>query len=268
MIKRTLFLIALATTVALVGSAAADPLPREMLGKWCAATGTPDNSRFERPKKGKCPTEDSNLTLLRDSIEYWEEGCTFTSITPRVQTTYFYNNRGKQETQYYKVFEVKAKCGGEGDSWNSTLFLSILGDGGLEHQSFVDNELPSDLFIDDTASTGGEGDSHPYHPNPAKSFCSETYNGRTTYFATDECDIGKNVRLDLGKDRYTIAYGNEGRGFCRYSSIRTVWDPQQVPATKTQGGPVHYITATCPKGTMNLRLENSKGSWYLEEVKR
>jgi hypothetical protein len=34
---------------------------------------------------------------------------------------------------------------GEGETWNSTLFFNPLGHGGLEHQGFEDNELPSEL---------------------------------------------------------------------------------------------------------------------------
>ena len=259
-------LIALATTVALVGPAAsADTLPREMLGMWCPTEIT-TGTFFER-SKSKCKSEDSFLALNRDSIEYWEEGCTFTSITPRVATGWFYNRRGRLETEYYKAFEIKAKCSGLAENWNSTIFLSYYPGGNLEHQSFVDNELPGYLFIEETtASTEGDV-RRDYNSDPTKSFCGTTYNKKTYYSESQECDIDKDIALNLGKDRYTISYGGEIRGFCRYSSIRTVWDPKIPTATKSAGGPVTYISATCPKGNTNLMLYRSKGMWHIEEVK-
>src|SRR5262249_35347721 len=97
--------------------------------------------------------------------------CTFTSITPRTATGWSYNSRGRLETKYYRVFEVKAKCGGEGETWSETMFLSYF-DGTLEHQSFSDNELPGDLFEgSDTADSTS---------TPVKTFWSEKYGKRTT----------------------------------------------------------------------------------------
>jgi hypothetical protein len=255
-------LIALATTVVLVGpftgnAIAADTLPKEMLGRWCPSTEGSFNVYNGLFKRGNCQDTDSSILVKQNLIEYWESGCTFNSITPRTATGWSYNSRGRLETKYYRVFEVKAKCGGEGETWSETIFLSYYG-GTLEHQSFSDNELPGDLFEgSDTADTTS---------TPVKTFCSEKYAKHTTYYADETCE-SDSVALRLEKDRYTISYGGEGRGFCRYSSIRTVWDPNLGVATKSAGGPVTYITAACRKGNMNLRLFNSKGSWYLEEVK-
>jgi len=254
-------LTAAATTVALVGpftgnAAAADTLPREMLGRWCPSTEGSFNVYNGLFKRGNCKDTDSSILVKQNFIEYWESGCTFTSITPRTATGWSYNSRGRLETKYYRVFEVKAKCGGEGETWNETMFLSYYG-GTLEHQSFSDNELPGDLFEgSDTADSTS---------TPVKTFCSEKYAKHTTYYVGESCD-GDSVALYFEKDRYRISYGGEGRGFCRFASIKTVWDPNLGVATKSAGGPVTYITASCPKGTMNLKLFNSKGSWYLEEV--
>src|SRR5262249_41177275 len=125
----------------------------------------------------------------------------------------------------------------------------------LEHQSFSDNELPGDLFDTDTGSTETT-------LNPTKTFCSEKNGNRTTYYAEESCEDGS-VALYLENHRYRISYGGEGRGFCRYTSIKTVWDPNLGVATKSAGGPVTYIVAACPKGNTNLKLYNSKGSWYM-----
>jgi hypothetical protein len=255
---RKLLLLATATLALVPGAQAhADALPIEMLGKWCATTESFSNALFERSKN--CKHEDYSLTIKRNSIEYWESGCTFSSIAPRVQTTWSYNNRGRLETKYYRVFEVKAKCGGEGENWNETMFLSYYPEGGtLKHQSFTDNELPGDLF--DTETESAETTS-----TPTKTFCSESYNKHTTYYESKDCE-SNSVALYFGKDRYTISYSGEGRGFCRFATIKTVWDPNLGVATKTAGGPATYITASCPKGMMTLKLYNSKGSWYLEEA--
>src|SRR5207237_4518396 len=127
-------------------------------------------------------------------------------------TGWSYNSRGRLETKHYRVFEVKAKCGGEGETWNDTMFLSYYGDGTLGHRSFSDNELPDDLF--DTADSTS---------TPAKTFCGEKNAKHTTYYAGETCE-SNDVALRLEKDRYTISYGGEGKGFCRFASIKTTWD--------------------------------------------
>jgi hypothetical protein len=242
----------LAALTATSAQAVPNTLPKEMLGRWCPSY--PES--FKSFKRGNCKGQDNSILVKPNLMKYWEDGCTFNSITPRTATGWSYNSRGKLEAKYYRVFEVKAKCAGEGENWNATIFLSYYGEGNLNHESFTDNELPSDLFNTESAETT---------PNPTKKFCSEKNGDRTTYYE-GEC-VDSRVTLYFEKDRYTISYGGEGKGFCRFASIRTVWDSNISVATKSAGGPVTYIAAACPKGNMNLKLFNSKGSWYLEEVK-
>ena len=54
-------------------------------------------------------------------------------------------------------------------------------------------------------------------------------------------------------------------GFCRFTSVKTEWDPNVVSATKTIGVPVTYINAQCPKGPKLLATFVSKGTTYVIE---
>jgi hypothetical protein len=73
------------------------------------------NNTYER---GSCKDNDSTMKVRQNSVEYWESG--FTSVNTRIQTWYEHTNRGLKETRH-KVFEVEAKCSGEGSNWNATL---------------------------------------------------------------------------------------------------------------------------------------------------
>jgi hypothetical protein len=238
---RKLLLATATAFIAATGSARADALPKEVLGSWCFS-GEQSSSLF---KRGKCSSEDSDgiMRVRPNSVEYWESSCTFTSIASRIQTLYSYNNSGRLLPTMSKVYEVKARCVGEGEHWNSTLFFDPLADGSLHHEAFVDNELPTE-FQDKTVC---KFDSKKYIES--ESGCED-----------------KNIGLRFEKDRYTItaAYG-EGIGFCRLTSVQTVWDSTIPVATKLRGGPVTYISAQCPRGQKLLAMYVFKGTIYVDD---
>jgi hypothetical protein len=83
--------------------------------------------------------------------------------------------------------------------------------------------------------------------------------------STDKCESG--VKLAFEKDRYTITRDGEIRGFCRFTSINTVWDPDLSVATKSAGGPVTYIKSACPLGNTTIKVWMSKDSMFMEDAK-
>jgi hypothetical protein len=212
-------------------AARADALPKEVLGSWCPDT---DDGSHTSYKRGKCEDSDSRMTVKPNSVTYWESGCTFSSITTRTQTLFDATYRRPTVS---KVFEVKARCSGEGETWNSTLFFNPLGHGALEHQGFGDNELPSEL--------------------QDKTLCKLD---AKTYFEGDSCE---GIALRFERDRYTITSGGENIGFCRFTSIKTVWDQNLGVATKLTGGPVTYIAAQCAHTQKLLAMFVSKGTTYV-----
>jgi len=117
-------------------AARADALPKEVLRSWCPDT---DDGSHTSYKSGKCEDSDSKMTVKPNSVTYWESGCTFSSITTRTQTLFDATYRRPTVS---KVFEVKARCSGEGVTWNSTLFFNPLGHGALEHQGWRYHEHP------------------------------------------------------------------------------------------------------------------------------
>jgi hypothetical protein len=234
MTMRKLFLAA-AALAALSGTAnAADTLPKEVFGKWCSV-GNEYSAVFER-----CKGRDVTAEVKQGSVELFEEDtCKFTSITTRTSMGGGYENDGVLRWKSYKVYKAKAKCSGEGSVWGETMFFSYY-PGSLTIERFTDNELP--LEKDDD-----------------KVFCKDKVDGKR-YWNSGECD-GISLRFD--RDRYTITKGGEEIGFCRLTSVKTVWDSKAVPATKSLGAPVQHITAQCANVTKTLVLFNTKGSWYL-----
>ena len=227
----------------------ADTLPREVLGKWCVNPEYgQDSATYER-----CKNKDSDIALevKQNSAEFYEEdGCRFTSVATRTEMGGGYEN-GVLRWKSYKVYEVKAKCSGDGSVWSETMFISYYpGSSGsrasLNLQHFNDNELPADLTKDDN-----------------KMLCKG--DGNYYYGSAERCD---GIGLRFERDRYTITKGGEELGFCRLTSVRTVWDLKAVPATKSLGAPVSHITAQCASVTKTLVLYNSKGTWYLEDKGR
>jgi hypothetical protein len=210
-------------------AARADALPKEALGSWCA-----DTYNGSSYKRGKCEDSDSRMTVKPNSVTYWESGCTFSSITTRAQTLFDVTYRRPTVS---KVFEVKARCVGEGETWNSTMFFNPLDHGALDHQGFGDNELPSELRD--------------------KTLCKVD---TKTYFEGDSCE---GIALRFERDRYTITSGGENIGFCRFTSIKTVWDQNLGVATKLTGGPVTYIAAQCTHTQKLLAMFVSKGTTYV-----
>src|SRR5262245_55988131 len=90
----------------------ANKLPKEMLGNWCPSA---DDSAevITLYERGTCRGISGNgMTVKQSAIEYWEEGCAFTSVTPRISTSIVLNSRGGRSEVHYKTFEVKAKCTG------------------------------------------------------------------------------------------------------------------------------------------------------------
>jgi hypothetical protein len=233
----------------------ADTLPKEMLGKWCGQSGGDEqnNTFYERGKCGEGKDLAYGMTLHPNAIEYWEEGCTFASITPRVSTYIWIDDKGKWRKDHGKTYEIKAKCAGMEEHWNTTIWLTYWADGGrMEHISYVDNELPFDTSRE------------------ARVFCqypADKY-GPVPYYMENPADGCKSkVTLTFEKDHYTITRNEDQRGFCRFASINSVWDPNLGVSTKDLGGPVTYITSQCPLGQTKLKVFWSKGSMYMEDVK-
>jgi len=231
----------LAVAAALAGSMAAAPahaeaLPKSMHGLWCMEEG--DTTMFAR---GKCNEKDSRFFVKPNAIEGWEFGCDFSSpIATRVGK--LYDSYGRYKA--FNVYEVKAKCGGEGETYNATLYFDHLGDGKLEFRAFADNELP-ESFVD-------------------KSMCKFDEKRYAETDAGYDCERGVSLRFE--RDRYTISDRNgESVAFCRYSSVKTVWDPELYVATKLYGGHVTYVTAQCPRGQKTLKMFSTKGTIYVED---
>jgi hypothetical protein len=250
LLTSTAVLLALAAP----GMVRADTLPKEILGQWCVDGAFGNGVGAGLYDKGKCKKDrdDGIMTVKPNSVEYWEDGCNFTSIATRTATGQYYD-KSKLRSETYKVYEVRAKCVGEGDKWNSTLFFTYFGHGRLQHYSFIDNELPFDTKTDDD---GKEVDS--------RTFCQAEDDG---YYVQGNCD-GKGIQISFEKDRYNIVVNGEGRGFCRFTDIKTVWDPNLGVATKSQGGPVTFITSKCPKGVTQLATFESKGSVFLMDKEK
>jgi hypothetical protein len=108
----TKFLIALATTVALVGPityASADALPSKMLGDWCA-------TRNDTYVRGTCSLEDLEdgmIILGRDGFGNGDEyGCEFKSVLRLWDGSYF----------------VRAKCSNGGEPRNEEMVLAVVDD--------------------------------------------------------------------------------------------------------------------------------------------
>jgi hypothetical protein len=242
------------------GPAHADTLPKEMLGKWCAAS-KPDSDQNSTYYERKCEPGHGladGMTLRPNSIEYWEEGCNFTSITPRKSTSWWWGDDHKQKFEHYTTYEIKSKCMGMEEHWNTTIWLTYWPDGGrMEHISYVDNELPFDTN------------------QKTREFCQQPADayGPTSYWQLGEVEFTKRqdceskVILKFEKDRYIIERDGEQRGFCRFATINTVWDPKLGVTTKGLGGPVTYITSQCPLGKTTLKVFWSKGSMYMQDVK-
>jgi hypothetical protein len=257
MITRT-FITGIAALLLATGTAHADALPKEMLGKWCSIRsdykddGDQNITSYQRRKCNEDKDLDGRMTLRPNAIEYWEEGCTFTSITPRQTTSWWYDEHGKIKQEYRKTYEIKTNCSGMEEYWNTTIWLTYWPiSGNLEHISYVDNELPFD-----TKEFG-------------RTFCrfpADQY-GPVSYHENPVSGCESKVQLRFEKDRYTILRDGAPHGFCRYGTINTVWDPNLGVATKELGGPVTYITSQCPLGKTKLRVFWSKGSMYMEDVK-
>jgi hypothetical protein len=182
------------------------------------------------------------MQVTRNSVVYWEAGCDFASVTTRFATSYSYNGP-RLEKERSKIFEVKARCAGEGMMWNGMLYFNLSSNGKLVHESFPDNELP-DEFVDKIVCAVDD-----------KLYSLGSYR-----------DCQHHIGLRFERDRYTIQdHNGEGIGFCRYTSVKTVWDENLVTATKSQGGHVTYITAQCPKTQKLLAIYNSKGIIYVED---
>jgi hypothetical protein len=224
--NKTLLLAATALA-ALTLPAAADALPKAALGNWCAEAND-DGSNSSYYKRGNCPDSDGKMTVKPNSVTYWESGCTFSFIKTRIQKQPYYNSTSK-------AFEVKAKCDGEGQQWNTTLYFYPF-EGGLGHEFFADNELPYQF--------------------QNKTVCKDDAKAYSERYSDDHCD---NVSLRFEQDRYTIFDKNgESIGFCRFASVWVEWDPNVSVSTKTEGGPVTYIAAQCPKGQKLLALHSYK----------
>jgi hypothetical protein len=232
--------------IALTAPAQADALPKEILGEWCLIPAG-ENEVSTRYERRKCKNAEGYLTegfmtVKRNETEYWESGCKFTSVTTRFQTLW---ESGYQRSKQYKLFEVKARCAGEGEWWNATLYFDLLYDGTLEHKMFNDNELP-DEFVDKTVCKTGP-----------KLYVDSDGGG---------CD---GIRLIFERDRYRITDRNgEGVGFCRYASVKTVWNDKLGVATKLQGGTITYLTAQCGSTQKLLAIWEAKGTIYVEDKGR
>jgi hypothetical protein len=112
-----------------------------------------------------------------------------------------------------------------------------LSDGFLDYRYFEDNELPSDF--------------------QNKTMCKS---GTETYEEDDSC---KGIALHFDRDRYTITSGDHDIGFCRFTSIKTVWDENLPVTTKEAGGPVTYISAQCAHTQKLLAMYWSKAAIYV-----
>ena len=73
--KLLLTTAALVALVAPGNAAAADTLPREMLGRWCPSTEGSFNVYNGIFKRGNCKDTDSSILVKQNLIEYWESGC-------------------------------------------------------------------------------------------------------------------------------------------------------------------------------------------------
>jgi hypothetical protein len=222
----------LSVAIAAPAEVRADALPKSMLGAWCIKGDGYGAGTYE---KRNCKDNDGTMTVKPNSVDYWEDGCTFSSITTRFGTSYFTADRRPTP---FPVYEVKARCSGEGENWSATLFFELLGDGKLDHKSFSDNELPSEIAD--------------------KTFCKAD---DKTYFEGDGSCEGIGLRFE--RDRYTIVSGGESIGFCRFASVKTVWDQNLGVATKLTGGPVTYIAAQCAHTQKLLAMFVSKGTTYV-----
>jgi hypothetical protein len=225
-------------------------LPKNFLGSWC---GMPDESPTSETTytRGKCKDEngkiveyaDGKMTLKANVISYWESGCTFSSIVIRKET--YYPLKGRPEAT--NVYEAKGQCGGEGEEWGGVTFLQLNEDGDqLLVRSFEDYELPRE-----------------FHDKTVCQFDTRTY-----FELADTDDGCKGISLRFERDRYTIMDGGMTKGFCRFSSVKTEWDATLTVATKTQGGPKTYITASCPKAQKSIAIYVSKGTLYVEDTGR
>jgi hypothetical protein len=189
-------------------------------------------------KRGRCKAGEDlayGMSLGATTIEYWEEGCTFASVTPRVSSTAWFDDHSKLRREAYTTYEIKAKCTGMEERWSTTIWLR-------------DKDVK---FCQEA---------------PGKDGLSSYWKlGETEFLKAADCD--SKVILSFEKDRYTITRNDEMRGFCRFSSINSVWDPGLGVTTKGWGGPVTYITSQCPLGKTKLKVFWSKGSMYMEDVK-
>jgi hypothetical protein len=80
----------------------------------------------------------------------------------------------------------------------------------------------------------------------------------------DNNDGCNSIGLRFEKDRYPILNrGREEIGFCRFVSVKTVWDPNIAASTKSLGVPVTYITAQCATVQKLLVMFMSKASAYV-----
>jgi len=182
------------------------------------------------------------LNIKSRSLEqYDEDDCKFKSITTRYETDSYWEN-SVLKFESVPVYEVKASCEGEGERWNATLFFTLrkLKEGGkpfftLNYEHYTDNEVPKKYYT-------------------KFRFCKKT---------EPDC----NNSLVFEADRVNILENGEGRGFCRYAKVNNVWDPKQVPATKTEGAVVTIVDAVCPTGVKRFELSDSKGSVYVRELR-
>ena len=191
-------------------AANADTLPRELQGHWCL--NIEYGSSFY--KRGNCGDSDGHLIIKRNSLSGHELFCQFNDPVVRYGSSFPLG----QKPERFKVYEVKAKCGGESDSWYANLFFQ--GNGSfLEFDIFLNNELPRE-YLD-------------------KTFCKTS----DKLYIENNCDRG--ITITFEKDRYTIRETGSEVGFCRYVGVTTVWDSEVVTATKSAGGFVTHVLAQC-----------------------
>ena len=103
------------------GAVRADTLPKEILGKWCLNT----EYGLDSTTYARCKGNDGGTMIVKkDSAEFYEEdGCNFTSVATRIQM-WGERTNGDLRWERHKVYEVKAKCSGEGSTWNATLYFN------------------------------------------------------------------------------------------------------------------------------------------------
>jgi hypothetical protein len=111
---------ALALAFALVASATAapanaDPLPKAMLGDWCAGITEPDGSVAHGRRLPNEDCGDGILTFERRRYRGWEQTCIYRQVSIRQDGSRW-------------IFDISANCAGEGCEWQERMtgwFLRI-----------------------------------------------------------------------------------------------------------------------------------------------